>query len=133
MAVDLKAEEDAIRQLNQRWFEAEQRKDLEATMSFIAVDAVMQVPNMPQLEGWEAIRNFYIDFFQVLISVTGGPKRIVVSAAGDLAYDIGTTRAVLEGPDGRVEDDGKYLVVWRRLNGEWKGVAFSFSSDKPSQ
>ena len=29
------------------------------------------------------------------------------------------------------EDTGKYVVVWRKIGGEWKAAADIFNSDKP--
>jgi hypothetical protein len=31
------------------------------------------------------------------------------------------------------EDVGKYLVVWRKIDGEWRIAAVSFSSDGPTR
>jgi hypothetical protein len=47
-----------------------------------------------------------------------------------MAWDYGWNRAVYEGS---IEDEGKYLAVWKKINGEWKSVAISFSSDKPAK
>jgi uncharacterized protein (TIGR02246 family) len=131
-AIDLQAEKEQIRQLNQQWYAAENRKDLDAIMQqFLAEECILQVPGIEPLEGHEAIRTFMEVFFQSLVSVSGEPTQIVVSASGDLAYDWGATHAVLEGPEGRVDDEQKYLIVWQKVDGEWKAVAGSFSSNLP--
>jgi ketosteroid isomerase-like protein len=31
----------------------------------------------------------------------------------------------------RTEDVGKYLTVWRKIEGQWRIVAVAFSSDHP--
>ncbi len=56
---------------------------------------------------------------------------IVLSSSGDLAYHHGTSTAALRGPDGQVDDPEKYLIVWKKVDGDWKAVAGSFSSDRP--
>jgi len=61
------------------------------------------------------------------------PSEIVVSAAGDLAYEIGTYRTVVEGPDGRVEGQGDYVVVWRKVAGKWKAAVDAFNNERPVQ
>jgi hypothetical protein len=38
---------------------------------------------------------------------------------------------VFETPDGPVEDMGKYLVIWRKIDGEWFVAAIAVSSDAP--
>jgi hypothetical protein len=39
---------------------------------------------------------------------------------------------VLNGPDGDLLDVGKYLAVWKKIDGEWYIVALSYSSDAPA-
>jgi len=133
--VDVEAEKQVIRDMLKTVFEVEQQKDVDAIMGlgFFAEDVVVQPPNMPQSKGLEAVRNFYTEFFKILVSSEGGLTEIIISEAGDMAWDYGWTRAVYEGPDGPIEDEGKYLEVWKKIDGEWKIVALSFSSDKPAK
>ena len=42
-----------------------------------------------------------------------------MSASGDLAYVYGVNRTVLAGPEGDLLDMGKYLAVWKKIDGEW--------------
>jgi ketosteroid isomerase-like protein len=67
-----------------------------------------------------------------LVEIEGGPRKVVISEAGDMAYAIGANRIVLEGPAGRIEDEGKTMSVWRKKDGEWEIVAISTSSNKPA-
>ncbi|MBN2028663.1 DUF4440 domain-containing protein [bacterium] len=129
-AVDFQAEEQQIRQFTQEWYDAENRKDLDAIMPFIAEESVLQMPGMPQIEGKEAQRSVMAVLLESMVSITGGPMTIVVSESGDIAYQYGTSTAVIQGPDGEFEDPEKYLFVWKKIDGEWKVVAGSFSSDK---
>jgi ketosteroid isomerase-like protein len=59
------------------------------------------------------------------------PEVIEVSASGDLAWDRGTFHSVMETPEGTVEDVGKYLMIWKKMDGEWKVVAECGNSDLP--
>ena len=127
--VDLPAEEQLIRQLTQDWYDAENRKDLDVIMEFVAEGVVVQVPGMPVIEGKDAMRDFMVPFLESLVSISGGPMTIVVSESGDIAYHFGTSIAVIEGPNGEFEDPEKYLFAWEKIDGEWKVVAGSFSSD----
>lgn len=129
--VDLQAEEQRIRQATDKWYEAENRKDIDTVMQFMNDDCVLQVPGVAMLEGHEAIRAFMSEFLKSLVSIEGGPMTIVPSSGGDLAYHYGTSTAVLEGPDGQVDDPEKYLMVWKKVDGDWKVVAGSSSSDRP--
>lgn len=39
----------------------------------------------------------------------------------------------MEAPKGRVEDIGKNVVIWKRVEGDWKAVLDISNSDLPSQ
>ena len=132
--IDIEAEKQAISDKIKTGFEVEQQKDVDALMElgFFAEDVIVQGPNMPQIKGLEAIRNFYTEFFKILVSIEGGSTEIIISEAGDMAWDYGWNRSVYKGPDGPIEDEGKYLEVFKKINGEWRCVAISFSSDKPT-
>ena len=132
-AVDIEAEKQVIIQLNQQWFEAENRKDLEATMSNAAEGIIIQSQDMPQFEGLAALRNFYTEFFKILVSIEGGSTNVVISESGDMAWDYGWNRNVIEGPEGPIEGEAKYLGVWQKIDGKWKAVAISFNGNKPLQ
>jgi ketosteroid isomerase-like protein len=135
--VDLAAEESAVRELIVRAFEAERevfagRESLESVLQFYAAGAVGQAANMPELQGLDALREYYTEYFSLLmVTVEGGSNQTFVASSGDLAFDIGWNRMVLNGPEGPVEDIGKYLCVLRKVEGEWKIVAISSSSDSP--
>ena len=130
-AVDFQAEEQQIRRMTQEWYDAENRKDLDAIMPFIAEESVMQMPGMPMIEGKEAQRNVMAMLLESMVSITGGPMTIVIAESGDLAYQYGTGTAIMKGPDGEFEDHQKYLFVLKKIDGEWKAVAGAFSSDRP--
>ena len=85
---------------------------------------------MPQFVGREASYAFMKPFIEdVLISIDGKPTQLEVSASGELAYDLGNSTAIVNSPDGPVEDKQKYLIIWKKIDGNWKAVAGSFSSD----
>ncbi len=131
--VDIEAEKQVILQLDQQWIEAEKRKDLEATMSNAAEGIICQPPDMPQFEGLAALRNFYTEFFKILVSIEVGTTDVIVSKSGDMAWAYGWNRTVLEGPEGPIEGEGKYLGVWQKIEGKWKAVAVSVNDNKPLQ
>lgn len=131
-SVDIEAEKQLIKDMVTAAFEAEQQKDLDAILSYFAEDVIGQLPNMPQVQGLEAMRDFYTEYFKILVSIEGWSTEITVSKSGDMAWDYGGSRSVINGPDGPIEDETKYLEVWKKIDGEWKVVAISASSDKPA-
>lgn len=130
--VDRVAEEQAIRDLDREWVAAVAAQDTLAIANLYAEDGYFMPPNAPRVDGRGAIRGAWAGMFQMPnLSLTFTPTDIVIADGGDMAYDIGTYNLGLDGPDGRIEDNGKYLVVWQKVNGEWKIIADIFNSDIP--
>ncbi len=130
--VDPQAESAAIRALSLQWREAINAQNLEACLEFYAPDAIEMQPNAPAIVGLPAIRAWFeTGLLQPGISNFFEPDTIEVAVSGDLAYDRGTYRFAMETPNGRVEDIGKYLMIWKRIDGEWKVVVDISNSDQP--
>ena len=60
------------------------------------------------------------------------PAKITVAQAGDLAYELGVYELAFDGEQGPVRDRGKYVVVWKKVDGDWKAAADIFNSDGPA-
>lgn len=131
--VNEQAEEQAIRDLVRRWDAAIAAKDLDAVAGMYMEDAVLMPPNAPLVRGRAAIRSGWSDMFQTpgfSLSVT--PTTVDVAASGDMAEEVGTWRFSGETPQGPMSDEGKYVVVWKKVDGEWKVSSDIFNSDKPA-
>ena len=133
--IDLKAEEQKIRELILGAEEAEQKNTLEAFMNMYAEDAVFQETGMPELQGKEAIRGAFAQFIPKMISHKDTVRNIVVSASGDLAYSIGSSWTLLEkeGVEGGIELKYRWLLALKKIGGEWKCVAHSGNYEEPTQ
>jgi ketosteroid isomerase-like protein len=130
--VDLAAEEAGLRQSTTEWFAAEVRRDMEACLSYVAPDVVIQPEGAPTITGVTEMRALYEEFFEVpFTDLVMEPRTIVVAQSGDLAYDLGGWKMIFEGPDGKTEAPGKSTIIWRKIDGEWKAVVMSFSMDTP--
>ena len=128
--VDLAAEEKAIRDLDAQWVNSVAAKDTAAISKLYATDALFMPPNMQALGGRAGAQKGWGGMFSMLgFGLTFGPTKIVVAQAGDIAYDIGTYTFTMTGPKGPVEEKGKYLVVWKKQDGQWKVAADMFNSD----
>jgi ketosteroid isomerase-like protein len=132
--VDVAAETEAVRTRSEGIVAAEAAQDVAEALTFWAEDAIVQPAGAPQIQGKEAIGGLYRQFFEggQLKEFSGTTSHLEVSAAGDLAYEYGVNRMVLAGPEGDLLDMGKYLVVWKKTNGEWFVTALSFTSDTPA-
>ena len=132
--VDIAAETEAVRARSEGIVAAEAAFDVPAALSFWAEDAISQGAGMPQVQGKAAIGDLYRQYFEsgLLKEFSGTRSYLEVSAAGDLAYEYGVNRFVLAGPEGDLLDMGKYLAVWKKIDGEWFIAALSFTSDAPA-
>jgi uncharacterized protein (TIGR02246 family) len=130
---DAEAAEQQIRELDRKWVEAIRAGDVDTIADIYAEDGLVMPPNAVQAEGTEAVRRFWEGLLGLPnASLTFEPSRIEVAGAGDIAYDIGTYALGFDTDQGRVEDEGKYVVVWTKEEGEWKVAADIFNSNKPA-
>jgi uncharacterized protein (TIGR02246 family) len=130
--VDLQTEEETIRALDRQWQAAVEEKDVQAAAAFFAPDGIAMPANGPMIVGREGIEMWFSEWLPVEeITNVFEPEVIEVAGSGDLAYDRGTYRFVMETPEGRIEDVGKYVVVWKKIDGEWRAVLDISNSDLP--
>ena len=128
--------EQAIRDLDARWSEAAQQGDAAAFAGFYAQDGRIMPPNGPAIQGPDAIQQAMGGMLQA-VSLSFEPTEVHVSAGGDMAYEVGTWRTEPRSQDGAAQeeggqDNGKYVVVWQNVDGEWKVVADIFNSNQPA-
>jgi len=133
--VDIQAETDAIRKLEDQWMVALQTSDAEKIKSFYATDAVGMSPNKPIAIGLESIGNgiesMLADTAILFKTYTGTIDVIEVSANGDLAYARGQDEITIKTKDGLVKENGKWVDIWKKLDGQWKVTVSIGNSDKP--
>jgi len=125
-------EDPALRKRSEDFQAAEARFDAEAAASYWAPDGVGQMHGAPKFQGSKEILDAYKGWFSQsgVKKLVGTPKHIEVS--GDLAYEVGTNDIVYATPNGDVEDIGKYLLVWKRIDGQWYVAALTANSDAPA-
>ncbi len=122
--------EQEIRDLDKKWVGAVVRGDLAMIVGFYAPDGAFLLPNAPPAVGPEAVGKAWKGLMGLPnVSLNFRPTRIDVAASGDLATDIGTYDLTFSGESGRVRDEGKYVVVWKKINGEWKVLADILNSN----
>ena len=110
------AARDGILETNQRFiasFAAQNAADL---VALYTDDAQLFPPNSDVIEGADNITAFWQGAFD---SGLGGISldTIEVDNEEDTAIENGRYRMTT--PDGQVADQGKYLVVWKRLDDHW--------------
>ena len=126
--------EREIRGLDAQWNASYAAKDLTAVVEVYAKDAIFMAPNAPALDGREAIA----EAIQGMLGLPGlelrfEPNQFHIASRGDLAVDIGLYTLAFDGEQGRIQDEGKYVFVWRKVDGAWKVVAEMFNTNLPAQ
>jgi ketosteroid isomerase-like protein len=123
-AVDLAAEESAIRATDAAWQASGKSRDMEKALSYWADDSIMYAPNMPAMVGKPAIRAYVTgavnspDF-----SISWVTDKVVVARSGDMAYSTGTNQITYRDPTKNklMTEKSHGIVVWRKqADGSWK-------------
>ncbi len=128
--VNIEAEKVEIQKVIKKIEIAENRGDVDAMFEDMTEDSILHMEGKPQIQGIDAWREDYERFFSSgFISTSIKPLHIEVSEAGDMAWDYGVFVSEFEGPDGRILSEGKYLGVYKKVNGKWKGAAVSISGN----
>jgi uncharacterized protein (TIGR02246 family) len=110
--------------LNAKWVAAFAAKDIAAIETMMAPDALLLSPGAPAVKGAKAIAETWKGWSELAnVEVTFGAERVEASASGDMAYDYGTYTFAFDGDKGRVIEKGKYIVVWKKIDGAWKVAA----------
>ncbi len=130
---DVAAEEQTIRELERRWVHAVAAKDTTAIGNVYAEDGEFLPPGAPRVSGRAAVRSAWAAILKAPnLSLNFESSKVVVSSAGDLGIATGAYQLGMDGPKGqRIEDVGKFVEAWTRVNGEWKVLGNIFNSDKP--
>jgi len=120
------ADQQAIRTVTSTLETAFNAKDVEKILTLYTENSVFMPPNKPLLRGRPSLKGFYDGL------MNGGSRDLKLTPAdvvghGPLAYESGSYSMM----NGNVHDRGKYLFVFRNMNGAWKIEYTSWSSDLP--
>jgi ketosteroid isomerase-like protein len=120
-----------VEERQRHFFQAMQARDGDRIGAFFAEDAVLHVAGRPAVEGRGAIQDFYRNLFRFLQASSATPGELRASPDGEMAYGTGSTVNEFGVGDDSEAYAGKYLVVWRRVDGSWRVAAYAVSSDAP--
>jgi len=108
-------------------------KDYAAIARFYAPDAQFMPPHAPPVLGPDAAGEMWRAMLSLPnLSLSWTPTIIDAAASGDLAYVAGSYTLAFDTEAGRREDRGKYVAVWKKIDGVWKMVADINNSDLPA-
>lgn len=121
---------ETIKKRNNIFMETYERGDAEGMAELYTDDGEVLPPNAETVKGKEAVKNFWqatMDLGIKAIKLETGE----VEQHGDTANEV--SKATLMGPDQQVLDQSKYIVIWKRVNGEWLLHRDIFNSSLPAQ
>jgi uncharacterized protein (TIGR02246 family) len=131
--VDLKAEEQAIRAISMKWLELAKNHDDAGIAALFANDGIEYNENQEPSVGPAAIQR------RIIQDQKENPKEVVnwttdrveIATSGDMAVEYGSYTDTGSGLSGNETDQGKYVTVYRKVNGTWKVAADIGNSTKP--
>jgi uncharacterized protein (TIGR02246 family) len=114
------------------WFKAFNEGDADGVAALYAEDAVLMAPGAPAVAGRAAIREFIASDIAKLKAAGLANKGDEVTDAG-VAGDIGWVTGTFSVTDasGATLDKGKYVTIYRRVNGKWPIIRDTWNSDTP--
>lgn len=122
------AQKAKIEAVNAKWTELFNKGDFEGVAQLYTVDAIAFPPGSAMVRGRAAIGRMWKGMAEQVSNpkvTTLEVKRLSPSAA----REIGTFSLMTKGPSPK-EVSGKYLVVWERVQGEWKLAADIWNDGK---
>jgi uncharacterized protein (TIGR02246 family) len=126
---DTAADEAAIHALVQAFNDHLKAQNDSAIGAMYVADAVLMPPNLPRVSGADSIRQFWAQIWPLKATLEITPTS--VRASGDLAVEEGNWTWSMPTPAGDQKDNGKYLVSWRKVDGQWRIAQDMWSSDNP--
>jgi uncharacterized protein (TIGR02246 family) len=130
MATESAAARTAIDAANQEFVTHFNQGHGDQVAALYAEDGAVLAPNVPAVEGREAIKGMVAALAAEGAQLTLATKSVV--ANGPVAVERGTFRMTFNAAGGTtVTDSGKYLVHWRKVGDRWLLVTDMFNSDLP--
>ena len=93
-------------------------------------DGEIMPPNSGVVKGVRKLQALFKSFWDAGDTVM---KLDTVEAKGfgDTAYEVG--KYTLSGDSGKVNDRGKYIVIWRKVGGQWKLYRYIYNTNWPKK
>ena len=119
-APDTSAEDSrAVEAASAQWVDAFNQGDTAALAALYTEEARLLPPNSQMIVGREGMQAFFqgsFDAGEADVQLTV----IELSVSGDMAHVVGEFTFTLQPEEGEaISDNGKYLEIWKRVNGSW--------------
>jgi len=133
--IDLNAEELAVRAVSMQWLDLAKKHDIQNIVLLLTDDAIFYRENNEPAVGHDAIRKIeeqYLESNPAFVP-NWSTDRVEIASSGDLAIEWGTWSEAGSGLDGTAEDHGRYVTVYRKVDGIWKVTTDISVSTKPEE
>ena len=111
------ADEQAVRAAGSDFESAVNAGDLDAMMALYSEDAVVLPPDAQMAEGRDAVREFWQGAVDADLNIDLEPVDITV--LDDTAYEVGTFEGTVMMDGAETPMNGKFMVVWKQVDGNW--------------
>jgi len=119
---------DAFTSICQQFRKSIEKGDLENIGNLYTEDAKILPPNMDMLEGKDSIQAFWQGALKMGIK-SYQPEILEVEYSGNLGIFVG--KYTLYGDGSQVINKGKFLTVFKNIEGKWKVYRDIFNSSIP--
>ena len=131
-AIDVAAEEQAVRARSAEWLAAAQAKDIAATMTVFAPDAITLFDGQIRRGAAEIQAGQEKELAEAPdLQVTWTTTAVTVAASGDLAWETGDVAVDADGAGPQPAESGAFSTVWRKIDGAWRVVGDAGTMSAP--
>ena len=131
---DIQAEKDILRNLEDQWMEGFMTKDADKILDLYSPDAVSMSSEKPTLTGIQEIRKHIESMLSDTALIFNTYKYSIdvmeISASGDLAYVRGHDEVTMKIKEGTIQDKGRYIDIWKKIDGKWKIITMISNKGK---
>jgi ketosteroid isomerase-like protein len=129
--VDVAKEKAALMAVDADW--SKTSADVDKFTSYLAPDATMAMAGGPAMKPADVKTAFGAMTKAPGYSLTWQATRADVAASGDLGYTVGTYTMKVPNANGMlVTEKGKFQTTWKKINGQWKVIEDTATSDAPA-
>ena len=132
--MDIQSEKDDIQNLEDQWAVGFIANDVDKIVNLYATEAVSMSSEKPTLTGIQEIRKHIESMLSDTALIFNTYKYTIdimeISASGDLAYVRGHDEVTMKTKDGNLQDKGRYIDIWKKIDGKWKIITMISNKGK---
>ena len=122
--IDTKADIESIQKLSDQWTTAIIAQDVYKILDCYVEDAVQMQAKSPIINGKKAIKAWYQTWINDTTMTYSAITRVIdIAKSRDIGYERGVYCLSFKTQAGKLDKFGKYLTIWKKIEGRWKAVA----------